>query len=102
VKHRRLLAVGNFWMVTERQARGCFSIMCRDEDGGRMPEVPQAVMPLGDLESFLINYTQRRSGRSTLVADDRLQQGGRSAGTRRVKERKQLHDQEEEIEKSPL
>jgi hypothetical protein len=93
-----------FWMVTERQRREVVSgIMCRDEKTEEeCPEVPQAVMPLGDLESFLINYTPNTALGKKHIGGRRpgySKEDERKEDRKRVKERKQLHDQEE-IEKA--
>lgn len=94
-----------FWMVTERQRREVVKgLMCSHEhsDASKCPKAAQAVIPLGDLESFLINYTPntalgkkhtkgRRPGYS--------KEHERELDRERVKERKQLHDQED-IEKA--
>lgn len=94
-----------FWMVTERQRREVVKgIMCHHDnpESSRCPKAPQAVLPLGDLESFLISYTPntalgkkhtkgRRPGYS--------KEHERELDRQRVKERKQLHDQED-IEKA--
>lgn len=52
-----------FWMLTERQRKEIVKLkVCQDRADGdkkkakKCGEVPQAVMPLGDLESFAINY----------------------------------------------
>jgi hypothetical protein len=91
------------WMVTERQRREIVKGMtCRNSKKGSCPDMPQAVMPLGDLESFLINFTPNTAlghhhvdGRQPGYS----KQDEREAERKRVKERKQLHDQEE-IEKA--
>ena len=45
------------WMLTERQRQELTSsIKCRRSKLDDCPKQPQAVLPLGDLESFLINY----------------------------------------------
>ena len=45
------------WMLTERQREElASSIKCRRSKLEECPKLPQAVLPLGDLESFLINY----------------------------------------------
>lgn len=94
------------WMITDRQRQeivkilSCYQQHSSDKDGGASscPDLPQAVIPLGDLESFLINYTPntalgrehiagRRPGYS--VEDQRRKE--REA----VKERKQLNGQDE-------
>ena len=92
-----------FWMITERQRRELVKgVVCRHEKKSSCPEMPQAVIPLGDMESFLINYTPntalghhhiegRQPGYSR--AEERAEE------RKRVKERKQLHDQAE-IEKA--
>jgi hypothetical protein len=93
-----------FWMLTERQRREVVKgVTCRhNSKDGACPELPQAVMPLGDLESFLINYTPNTAlghhhveGRQPGYSKAKE----RDAERQRVKERKQLHDQEE-IEKA--
>jgi len=96
-----------FWMVTERQRREIVKgMVCQNEKGStskaECPKGPQAVLPLGDIESFLINYTPntalgkkhtkgRRPGYSKAKERD--------ADRERVRERKQLKDQED-IEKA--
>jgi hypothetical protein len=93
------------WMVTERQRREIAKHqVCIHDKGekGACPAPPQAVMPLGDLESFLVNFTPntalgkkhvtgRRPGysRAKEHEEDREQ----------VRERKQLKGQED-IEKA--
>jgi hypothetical protein len=95
------------WMVTERQRREIVKHqVCMQEKGeegaSQCPAPPQAVMPLGDLESFLVNFTPntalgkkhvtgRRPGysRAKEHEEDREQ----------VRERKQLKGQED-IEKA--
>ncbi|GKZ01489.1 hypothetical protein MPSEU_001099500 [Mayamaea pseudoterrestris] len=92
-----------FWMVTERQRREIVKGMtCRNSKKEGCPEFPQAVIPLGDLESFLINFTPNTAlghhhvdGRQPGYS----RQEERDSERQRVKERKQLHDQEE-IEKA--
>ena len=45
------------WMLTERQREElASSIKCRRTKLDECPKPPQAVLPMGDLESFLINY----------------------------------------------
>jgi hypothetical protein len=95
------------WMVTERQRREIVKQQVCIHDKGekaaaKCPAPPQAVMPLGDLESFLVNFTPntalgkkhvtgRRPGysRAKEHEEDREQ----------VRERKQLKGQED-IEKA--
>jgi hypothetical protein len=92
-----------FWMVTERQRREIVKGMtCRNAKKDNCPDLPQAVIPLGDVESFLINFTPNTAlghhhvdGRQPGYS----RQDEREAERKRVKERKQLHDQEE-IEKA--
>lgn len=92
-----------FWMLTERQRREVVKgVICRHEKRGSCPDMPQAVIPLGDLESFLINYTPNTAlghhhveGRRPGYSHEKEREEER----KRVKERKQLHDQEE-IEKA--
>jgi len=94
-----------FWMVTERQRREMVKgLMCNHEksDVSKCPKLPQAVMPLGDLESFFINFTpntalgkKHTKGRRPGYSKEQEREMDRE----RVKERKQLHDQED-IEKA--
>jgi hypothetical protein len=103
------------WMVTERQRREivkrqiCIYEAHQEKDTKKStkmekncPQPPQAVIPLGDIESFLINYTPntalgkkhvkgRRPGYSREVE--------REAERELVRERKQLKGQED-IEKA--
>jgi len=94
-----------FWMITEKQRRelvktsSCKHENSKKEDCG---EEPQAVIPLGDLESFLINFTP-----NTALGKKHVE--GRQPGYSRakemqvdrdlVRERKQLKGQED-IEKA--
>mmetsp|Transcript_53133 Transcript_53133/g.78852 ORF Transcript_53133/g.78852 Transcript_53133/m.78852 type:complete len:758 (-) Transcript_53133:84-2357(-) len=97
-----------FWMVTERQRREivdkkiCEHETPEAESKKKCVPNPQAVMPLGDLESFLVNYMpntalgkkheeNRRPGYS--VAKQREEDRAK------VRERKQLKGQED-IEKA--
>jgi hypothetical protein len=96
-----------FWMVTERQRQEIVKgLVCRhDSDGdaaSSCPALPQAVMPLGDLESFLINFTPNTALGKKHVEGRRpgySNEEERERDRQRVKERKQLNDQEE-IEKA--
>jgi hypothetical protein len=103
-----------FWMVTERQRREIVHYLaCRHDQaatienvgqskGEQCPQVPQAVIPLGDLESFLINFTPNTALGKKHINGRRpgySHEDERAEDRRRVKERKQLHDQEE-IEKA--
>jgi hypothetical protein len=92
-----------FWMVTDRQRQEIVKgLICRHDKKSNCPDLPQAVMPLGDLESFLINFTpntalgrQHIEGRRPGYSNEEERQKDRQ----RVKERKQLNDQED-IEKA--
>jgi len=97
-----------FWMLTERQRREvvekrvCEHIANTAEEKKKCVPDPQAVIPIGDLESFLINYMpntslgrKHESGRRpgyTVEAE-------READREKVRERKQLKGQED-IEKA--
>lgn len=97
------------WMVTERQRRAvverqvCLYKHKDDEASAKKcPAGPQAVMPLGDLESFLINYTPNSALGRKHLTDRRpgySRQAERDAERELVKERKQLKGQED-IEKA--
>jgi len=92
-----------FWMITDRQRREIVKgLVCRHEGKDDCPALPQAVIPLGDMESFLINFTPNTalgrkhvSGRRPGYSNAEQREKDRE----RVKERKQLNDQEE-IEKA--
>jgi hypothetical protein len=92
-----------FWMVTERQRREMVKgLACRHDKKADCGELPQAVIPLGDMESFLINYTPNTALGHHHVEGRRpgySREKEREEERKRVKERKQLHDQEE-IEKA--
>jgi hypothetical protein len=98
-----------FWMVTERQRREVVKgLVCRHDSAASATksadcgELPQAVLPLGDMESFLINYTPNTALGHHHVEGRRpgySREKEREEERKRVKERKQLHDQEE-IEKA--
>jgi hypothetical protein len=94
-----------FWMVTERQRLEMVKgLVCEHEtpDSKTCPKAPQAVVPLGDLESFLINYTPNTALGKKHVKGRRpgySKEHERELDRQRVKERKQLHDQED-IEKA--
>jgi len=98
-----------FWMITERQRKEIVKIkVCEhaaDKAKGAVEECgenPQAVIPLGDMESFQINFTP-----NTALGKGHVK--GRTPGYSRqqeherdrklVRERKQLKDQED-IEKA--
>jgi hypothetical protein len=92
-----------FWMMTERQRRQVVKgLICRHKKESECLDFPQAVIPLGDLESFLINFTPNTAlgrhhieGRRPGYSNEAERQKDRQ----RVKERKQLNDQED-IEKA--
>ena len=92
-----------FWMMTEMQRRQVVQgLLCRHGKESECPDFPQAVIPLGDLESFLINFTPNTAlgrhhieGRRPGYSNEAERQQDRQ----RVKERKQLNDQED-IEKA--
>ena len=104
-----------FWMITDRQRQEIVKgYVCHHNDAkeetaeqqrevSECPELPQAIIPLGDMESFLINFTPNTAlGRHHI--DDSRRPGysneeERTADRQRVKERKQLNDQED-IEKA--
>lgn len=96
-----------FWMVTERQRREIVKRqVCLHEAGDAKdpdcPSPPQAVMPLGDLESFLINYTPNTALGKKHVKGRRpgySREKEREAEREKVRERKQLKGQED-IEKA--
>lgn len=100
------------WMVTERQRREIVSRqVCmkkassspeKDKLEAECPAPPQAVMPLGDLESFLINYSPNTALGKKHVKERRpgySRQTEREAERELVRERKQLKGQED-IEKA--
>ncbi|KAG7370210.1 hypothetical protein IV203_027956 [Nitzschia inconspicua] len=97
------------WMLTERQRREVVKRMIclhKAEKGGSggddCPMPAQAVMPLGDLESFLINYTPNTALGKKHVKGRRpgySREEERERERELVKERKQLKGQED-IEKA--
>jgi len=88
-----------FWMMTEQQRQDASRILtCHRSKAASCPELPQAVMPLGDLESFLINFTPNTALGREHVKDRRpgySHAAEREQERRDVKKRKQLKDQEE-------
>jgi len=95
----------HIWMVTERQRREVVKQMVckkeeeKDTDCG---QDPQAVMPLGDLESFLINFTPNTALGKQHIKGRRpgySREKERALDRERVRERKQLKGQED-IEKA--
>jgi len=96
------------WMVTERQRREIVKrqvCVHNAKDGGNVencPAQPQAVMPLGDMESFLINFTPNTALGKKHVKGRRpgySREKEREIEREKVRERKQLKGQED-IEKA--
>jgi hypothetical protein len=94
------------WMITERQRREIVkNMVClheHGEDSNKCGQNPQAVMPLGDLESFLINYTPNTGLGKQHVKGRRpgySREKERELDREKVRERKQLKGQED-IEKA--
>ena len=97
------------WMLTERQRREvvkrqiCLHNAGDNKDAANgCPAPPQAVMPLGDLESFLINFTPNTALGKKHVRGRRpgySHAKEREADRQKVRERKQLKGQED-IEKA--
>jgi hypothetical protein len=97
------------WMLTERQRREAVKTMVcfheADQDKAKQakcPMPPQAVIPLGDMESFLINYTPNTALGKKHVKGRRpgySREEEREKERELVKERKQLKGQED-IEKA--
>jgi len=97
------------WMLTERQRQEIVKIKVCEHSAGddkkakeACGEHPQAVIPLGDLESFLMNFTpntalgkKHKSGR--MPGYSRAKE--RDLDREKVRERKQLKDQDD-IEKA--
>ncbi|KAL3788954.1 hypothetical protein HJC23_000238 [Cyclotella cryptica] len=97
------------WMVTERQRQELVKVkVCVNAAGDdkkakeECGDFPQAVIPLGDLESFLMNFTPntalgKKHSSSRFPGYSRAEE--RAADREKVRERKQLKDQED-IEKA--
>lgn len=95
------------WMLTERHRREIVlqRVCLREKETDSTKEcgaIPQAVMPLGDLESFLVNFTpnsalakKHKKGRSPGYTKAKQREKDR----RSVRDKKQLKDQED-IEKA--
>jgi hypothetical protein len=93
------------WMLTERHRReivkalDCLHLaQLEDKDEATCPDLPQAVIPLGDLESFLINFTPNNSLGIQHVkgrAPGYSREAERAEERKRVHERKQLNGQKE-------
>jgi hypothetical protein len=98
-----------FWMVTERQRQEIvkqkvcdYNANGNDEEMKKCGQLPQAIMPLGDMESFLINFTPNTAlgkkhnvGRRPGYSREKEREQDREL----VRERKQLKGQED-IEKA--
>jgi hypothetical protein len=91
------------WMVTERQRIEMVQGReCRAASKSSCPPEPQGVIPLGDLESFLINYMPNTALGKKHVEGRRpgyTHEEERQKELELVRERKQLKDQED-IEKA--
>jgi hypothetical protein len=96
------------WMVTERQRREIVKLqICENENkqSGRTStcgQRPQGVVPLGDLESFLINFTPNTALGKKHITGRRpgySREKERELDREKVRERKQLKGQED-IEKA--
>jgi hypothetical protein len=91
------------WMLTERQRREIVKQkICQQRGKTACGEGPQAVIPLGNLESFLINFTPNTALGKKHVTGRRpgySREKDRELDREKVRERKQLKDQED-IEKA--
>jgi hypothetical protein len=96
------------WMVTERQRREIVkNLICENENKENVGDKkcgqhPQAVIPLGNLESFLINFTPNTALGKKHITGRRpgySQEKQREMEREKVRERKQLKGQED-IEKA--
>jgi len=94
------------WMLTERQRREIVKLkVCEHEkkdSTNKCGQEPQAVIPLGNLESFLINYTPNTALGKKHVKGRRpgySHEEQRELDREKVRERKQLKGQED-IEKA--
>jgi hypothetical protein len=97
------------WMITERQRREIVKRQVCIHDAAdertaaeECPAAPQAVMPLGDLESFFINFTPNTALGKKHVKGRRpgySREKEHELDRERVRERKQLKGQED-IEKA--
>ena len=96
------------WMLTERQrqevvkVKTCAHVHVGDDKKDKCGDFPQAVIPLGDLESFLMNFTPntalgKKHAQSRFPGYSRAEE--REKDREEVKKRKQLKDQED-IEKA--
>jgi len=97
------------WMITERQRQEVVKVkVCIHAAGDdkskkdQCGDYPQAVIPLGDLESFLMNFTPntalgKKHGSNRFPGYSRAEE--RKRDREKVKERNQLKDQED-IEKA--
>lgn len=91
------------WMLTERQRREIVKQkICVHNGGTSCGELPQGVIPLGDMQSFLINFTPNTALGKKHVQGRRpgySREKERELDREKVRERKQLKDQED-IEKA--
>ena len=91
------------WMLTERQRREIVKQkICVHDGGTSCGEFPQGVIPLGDMQSFLINFTPNTALGKKHVQGRRpgySREKERELDREKVRERKQLKDQED-IEKA--
>jgi hypothetical protein len=91
------------WMLTERQRREIVKQkVCENTKGKDCGQPPQATMPLGDLESFLINYTPNTALGRKHISGRRpgySREKERELDREKVRERKQLKGQDD-IEKA--
>ena len=94
------------WMITERQRREIVKLQVCANDSkqtkSKCGQGPQAVIPLGDLESFLINFTPNTALGKKHITGRRpgySREKEREVDREKVRERKQLKGQED-IEKA--
>jgi hypothetical protein len=91
------------WMLTERQRREIVKQkVCENNKGKNCGQPPQATMPLGDVESFLINYTPNTALGRKHISGRRpgySREKERELDREKVRERKQLKGQDD-IEKA--
>lgn len=97
------------WMVTEKQRQELVKLKTCVNDAGddklarkQCGDFPQGVIPLGDLESFIMNFTPntalgKKHSSTRFPGYSRAEE--RKADREKVRERKQLKDQED-IEKA--
>jgi len=92
------------WMLTERQRREvvkrqvCLHENAESAHATKCPAAPQAVIPLGDMESFIINYTPNTALGKKHVHGRRpgySREKEREEEREKVRERKQLKGQDD-------